>query len=86
MNILIALSSAALAAPPGVGDLVITELMAAPACQYNEWFEVQNVSGSSVDLDGCLLEVVNPETGSPTDHTAKPPPFPTCPLLPAVFE
>ncbi|MBO84902.1 MAG: hypothetical protein CL927_06060 [Deltaproteobacteria bacterium] len=71
MNILIALSSAVLAAPPAAGDLVITELMAAPACQYNEWFEALNVSGATLDLDGCVLEVENPSSGSVTDHSVE---------------
>jgi hypothetical protein len=68
MNILLALTSVALAAPPAAGDLVITELMAAPVCQYNEWFEVLNVSSVPVDLDTCVLEVENTSSGGITDH------------------
>ena len=40
---------------PGAGDLVITEITAAPATGSREWFEVQNVSGRDLELEGCLL-------------------------------
>ncbi|MEL6343367.1 MAG: lamin tail domain-containing protein [Myxococcota bacterium] len=49
------LSSAAFAVTPGAGDLVITEIMAAPSCTFDEWFEVYNPTGDTMDLDGCLL-------------------------------
>lgn len=68
-TLLLSLSTAALAAPPGVGDLVITEVLADDACGYNEWFEVYNTSGAEVDLDGCLLESVNTSSGTSYDHT-----------------
>lgn len=43
------------AAAPGAGGLVITEIVADGACQYNEWFEVYNPGSTAVDLDGCVL-------------------------------
>lgn len=42
-----------------VGDLVITELMLDPRVgsdSANEWFELVNLSGGSVDLQGLVLE------------------------------
>ena len=68
-SFLIALLAPALAAPPTVGDLVITEVLADDACGYNEWFEVYNTSGDTVDLDGCLLESINTSSGTTYDHT-----------------
>ncbi|MBX2802172.1 MAG: lamin tail domain-containing protein [Myxococcales bacterium] len=41
------------------GDLVITEIMKDPdavADADGEWFEIQNVSGGNVDLDGLFVE------------------------------
>ncbi len=69
MNILLLSLSAAVAAPPAVGDLVITEILADDSCGYNEWFEVYNTSGAEVDLDGCLLESINTASGTEYDHT-----------------
>lgn len=43
------------AVAPGAGGLVITEIVADGACQYNEWFEVHNPGASAVDLEGCVL-------------------------------
>jgi hypothetical protein len=40
---------------PGEGDLVITELLIAPANSHREWFEVENVSGVDLELQGCVL-------------------------------
>ena len=74
MNILLlSLSTTALAAPPAVGDLVITEVLADDACGYNEWFEVHNTSGDEVDLDGCVLESINLDSGTAYDHTVSGP-------------
>lgn len=44
-------------AAAGVGDLVISEVMVAPACSDDargEWFEVYNATASTVDLTGWL--------------------------------
>lgn len=40
---------------PGEGDLVITELVIAPASGSREWFELENVSGDDLELQGCVL-------------------------------
>ena len=64
-----ALLGSALAAPPAPGDVVFTEILAAAGCQYNEWFELHNSSGATVDLDGCDIVFENPDSGSITDHT-----------------
>ena len=40
---------------PGEGDLVISEIVIAPTSGSREWFEVQNVSGQDLELEGCLL-------------------------------
>lgn len=43
---------------PGVGDLVITELMPNPNAvpdSVGEWFEMINVSASSMSLTGCTI-------------------------------
>jgi predicted extracellular nuclease len=43
---------------PAVGDLVITEIMQNPSAVSNsngEWFEIANVSGDDVDLDGWTI-------------------------------
>lgn len=50
------------------GDLVITEIMANPdgADDGNEWFEIYNNTGSSVDLRGLALKYVS---GSGTEST-----------------
>lgn len=68
-----ALLGAAHAAPPAVGDLVFTEILADAGCQYNEWFELYNTSGSAVDLDGCDIVFENPDSASITDHTVSGP-------------
>ncbi len=46
------------ALPPAPGDLVITEVMVAPQAgdpAAGEWFEVLNVSGVPIDLDGVVV-------------------------------
>ena len=43
---------------PVPGDLVITEVMQNPAAvgdSAGEWFEIQNVSGSDIDIDGWTI-------------------------------
>jgi hypothetical protein len=48
----------AFAAPPGPDDLVINEVMQNPSAvadSNGEWFEVKNVSGATLDLDGCVV-------------------------------
>ncbi len=40
---------------PGEGDLVITEIVPAPSSGSREWFEIQNVSGDDLELEGCSL-------------------------------
>ncbi len=40
---------------PVEGDLVISELVIAPTSGSKEWFEVQNVSGGDLELQGCTL-------------------------------
>lgn len=44
---------------PGEGDLVINEIMYNPSGAGNEpgheWFEVKNVSGLGVDINGCTI-------------------------------
>jgi len=40
---------------PGEGDLVITEIVIAPTSGSREWFELENVSGQELELEGCLL-------------------------------
>ena len=57
------------AAVPGAGDLVVTEIMGAPSCQYNEWIEVHNPTAEPMDLGGCVLSLLNPSSGSATEHT-----------------
>lgn len=52
---LLASPSVASAVAPTAGGLVITEILADGACQYNEWFEVYNPGSAAVDLDGCVL-------------------------------
>ncbi len=45
---------------PGVGDLVITEIMAlsqSTVGSNEEWVEVKNVGSTTVGLEGCTLEV-----------------------------
>ena len=58
----------ALAAAPGSGDLVISELTIAPASGVREWFEVYNPTGSTWDLDGCVL-TEGQKGGTTHDHT-----------------
>lgn len=43
---------------PAMGELVISELMIAPSSGtlFPEWFEVVNVSGHTLELDGCTVE------------------------------
>ncbi len=43
---------------PEPGELVISELMIAPSngSLFPEWFEVVNVSGRTLELDGCAVE------------------------------
>lgn len=46
------------AAPPQPGEVVINEIMQNPAAVSDangEWFEVVNVTGSTLDLDGCVV-------------------------------
>ena len=57
------------AAVPGTGDLVFTEIMGAPSCQYNEWVEVHNPTAEPMDLGGCVLSLLNPTSGSAAEHT-----------------
>ncbi|MFH1463295.1 MAG: lamin tail domain-containing protein [Pseudomonadota bacterium] len=40
---------------PGAGDLVITEIVIAPITGSREWFEVENVTGDALELQGCIL-------------------------------
>jgi len=62
---------AAWAVAPGAGGLVITEILADGACQYNEWFEVYNPGSAAVDLDGCVLST---NAGGSTHTVAGPVP------------
>ena len=55
MNTLILLLTAAHAAPPGVGDLVFTEIHARASPSNCEWFEVANAAGVELELDGCSI-------------------------------
>ncbi len=52
------IQSFAKAAPIDPGSLIITEIMANPAAvsdSLGEWFELTNVSASSIDLNGLVL-------------------------------
>jgi hypothetical protein len=58
---------------PGVGEVVITELMArsdAVVGHNEEWFEVKNVSAARVGLDGCIIEVDDGD-GTPDQHVVE---------------
>jgi hypothetical protein len=55
---------------PGVGDAVITEIMVHSSTEVGaneEWFEVKNVSGSPISLDGCTIRDDNGD-GTPNEH------------------
>lgn len=70
--------------PPGTwpapGEVVITELMIAPSngTLFPEWFEVVNLSGHALELDGCRVE----DDGHIADLTAD---APLAPGFPAVI-
>lgn len=63
---LAALCLPATAAAQDVGDLVISEIVIAPTSGTREWFEVVNVSGGTLDLDGCVIHDGN---AAGTDYT-----------------
>lgn len=41
--------------PQQAGDVVINEIMYHPTSANDEWFEIKNVSGQTLDLNGCLI-------------------------------
>lgn len=41
--------------PQQAGDVVINEIMYHPSNADDEWFEVKNVSGQTLDLSGCII-------------------------------
>lgn len=55
LALLVGLGASSAALAQSAGDLVISEINIAPATGVSEWFEVVNVSGSTVDLGGCEL-------------------------------
>lgn len=71
---LVLMASARAQSPPGVGDLVINEIMYNPSGGVenepdHEWFEVKNVTGSALDANNCTIsDNANTYTisGSPT--------------------
>jgi len=54
---LVLIDSAHAQSTPGVGDLVINEIMYNPSTSEpsTEWFEIKNVSGSALDVGGCTI-------------------------------
>jgi len=54
---------------PGLGDLVINEIMYNPdgAEPGEEWFEVRNTTGVNLDIGNCVISSLND-----TDHTISP--------------
>ncbi len=55
LTIAVGLASTARADTPVYGDLVISELMIAPATGAKEWIELYNVSAVELDLLDCVL-------------------------------
>jgi hypothetical protein len=53
------IDEAACSRAPEAGEVIVTEIMQNPDVLYDndgEWFEVHNLSGRTVDLDGCTVE------------------------------